>query len=127
VAVAAGAVVGVMPTGCRGSASSESRRPGIRIPGRAGQCESGYLRAAQAYMLISMPTGTSTIFGAFQAIHLSRVQGANTQGRQITFLRRGAQACDGRAPLPFRKRTVLPWRDGRSSPSRHVGIVPQVG
>ena len=27
-----------------------------------------YLRAAQAYMLISMPTGTSTIFGAFQAI-----------------------------------------------------------
>jgi hypothetical protein len=28
----------------------------------------GYLRAAHAYMLISMPTGTSTIFGAFQAI-----------------------------------------------------------
>jgi hypothetical protein len=27
-----------------------------------------YLRAAHAYMLISMPTGTSTIFGAFQAI-----------------------------------------------------------
>jgi hypothetical protein len=27
-----------------------------------------YLRAAQAYMLISMPTGTSTIFGAFQFI-----------------------------------------------------------
>ena len=27
-----------------------------------------YLRAAQAYMLISMPTGTSTIFGHFQAI-----------------------------------------------------------
>src|SRR6266702_8273349 len=31
----------------------------------------GYLRAAHAYMLISMPTGTSTIFGAFQAIWLS--------------------------------------------------------
>jgi hypothetical protein len=30
-----------------------------------------YLRAAQAYMLISMPTGTSTIFGVFQAIGLS--------------------------------------------------------
>jgi hypothetical protein len=30
-----------------------------------------YLRAAQAYMLISMPTGTSTIFGAFQAIQVS--------------------------------------------------------
>ena len=27
-----------------------------------------YLRAAQAYMLISMPQGTSTILGAFQAI-----------------------------------------------------------
>jgi hypothetical protein len=27
-----------------------------------------YLRAAQAYMLISMPTGTSTIFGVFQAM-----------------------------------------------------------
>jgi hypothetical protein len=27
-----------------------------------------YLRAAHAYMLISMPTDTSTIFGVFQAI-----------------------------------------------------------
>lgn len=31
-----------------------------------------YLREAQAYMLISMPTGTSTIFGAFQAIRVSQ-------------------------------------------------------
>ena len=30
-----------------------------------------YLRAAHIYMLISMPTDTSTIFGAFQAIWLS--------------------------------------------------------
>jgi hypothetical protein len=30
-----------------------------------------YLRAAQAYMLISMPTGTSTIFGVFQVIQIS--------------------------------------------------------
>jgi hypothetical protein len=30
--------------------------------------EAAYLRAAHAYMLISMPTGTSTIFGVFQAI-----------------------------------------------------------
>lgn len=30
-----------------------------------------YLRVAQTYMLISMPTGTSTIFGAFQAIRVS--------------------------------------------------------
>jgi hypothetical protein len=27
-----------------------------------------YFRAAQAYMLISIPTGTSTIFGVFHAI-----------------------------------------------------------
>ena len=31
----------------------------------------GYFRAAQAYMLISMPTGTSTILGVFQAILVS--------------------------------------------------------
>jgi len=30
--------------------------------------ETAYLRAAHAYILISMPTGTSTIFGVFQAI-----------------------------------------------------------
>jgi hypothetical protein len=30
-----------------------------------------YLRAAQAYMLISMPTGTSTILGVFQVIAFS--------------------------------------------------------
>jgi hypothetical protein len=36
-----------------------------------------YLRAAQAYMLISMPTGTSTILGAFQAILALLANGAN--------------------------------------------------
>jgi 4-hydroxybenzoate polyprenyltransferase len=36
----------------------ERKRPFVR----------GYLEAAQAYMLISIPTGTSTIFGIFQAI-----------------------------------------------------------
>src|SRR6202011_4146764 len=35
---------------------------------RAGHPTEAYLRAAQAYMLISMPTDTSTIFGVFQAI-----------------------------------------------------------
>jgi hypothetical protein len=34
-----------------------------------------YLRAAQAYMLISMPTGTSTIFGVFQAIPILLLSG----------------------------------------------------
>ena len=37
-------------------------------PQKCGAVARAYLRAAQAYMLISMPTGTSTIFGVFQAI-----------------------------------------------------------
>jgi hypothetical protein len=40
-------------------------------PGRS--FDAVYLRAAQAYMLISMPTGTSTIFGVFQVIRVSQV------------------------------------------------------
>jgi N-acetylmuramic acid 6-phosphate (MurNAc-6-P) etherase len=45
-------------------------RDNVLAPG-AGQVVSAiYLRAAQAYMLISMPTGTSTIFGVFQAIEV---------------------------------------------------------
>jgi hypothetical protein len=40
---------------------------------RAGRFDAVYLRAAQAYMLISMPTGTSTIFGVFQVISFSQV------------------------------------------------------
>jgi hypothetical protein len=35
---------------------------------------SAYLRVAHIYMLISMPTETSTIFGAFQAIRLSLIE-----------------------------------------------------
>ena len=35
------------------------------------KCAAAYLRVAHIYMLISMPTDTSTIFGAFQAIWLS--------------------------------------------------------
>jgi hypothetical protein len=41
--------------------------------GAGHRLDAVYLRAAQAYMLISMPTGTSTIFGVFQAIRVSRV------------------------------------------------------
>ena len=44
-----------------------------QIAARAGQIACVYLRAAQAYMLISMPTGTSTIFGVFQVIRVSQV------------------------------------------------------
>jgi hypothetical protein len=39
-----------------------------RYRSRAKPFDAFYLRAAQAYMLISMPTGTSTIFGVFQLI-----------------------------------------------------------
>jgi len=37
-------------------------------PSKTQKYDDAYLRAAQAYMLISMPTDTSAIFGAFQAI-----------------------------------------------------------
>jgi hypothetical protein len=37
-----------------------------------------YLRTALTYMLISMPHGTSTIFGAFQAIFGSLQTGRNS-------------------------------------------------
>jgi hypothetical protein len=40
------------------------------------------LRAAQAYMLISMPTGTSTIFGVFQVIAFSQLAVARTSRRR---------------------------------------------
>jgi hypothetical protein len=51
---------------------------------RAGQIVSNavYLRAAQAYMLISMPTGTSTIFGVFQVISFSQLAVARTPRRR---------------------------------------------
>jgi hypothetical protein len=41
-----------------------------------------YLRAAHAYMLISMPTGTSTIFGVFQAILALLVNRTNIAHRR---------------------------------------------
>jgi hypothetical protein len=43
-------------------------RPQVHLESKRQAMRSAYLRAAQAYMLISMPTGTSTIFGVFQAI-----------------------------------------------------------
>jgi hypothetical protein len=43
-----------------------------RLSSRANRPDAAYFRAAQAYMLISMPTGTSTIFGAFQVIRASQ-------------------------------------------------------
>lgn len=52
------------------------------LSGQAERFEVVYLRAAQAYMLISMPTGTSTIFGVFQLIWVSQVFGATSRRRE---------------------------------------------
>ena len=49
---------------CHGSKQADCLRS------RADRLDAVYLRAAQAYMLISMPTGTSTIFGVFQVIRV---------------------------------------------------------
>jgi hypothetical protein len=45
-----------------------SAMPGSTLDQNVKLIVAAYLRAAHAYMLISMPTGTSTIFGVFQAI-----------------------------------------------------------
>jgi hypothetical protein len=50
---------------CHGSTQELPIEPGRRF-------DAVYLRAAQAYILISMPTGTSTIFGVFQVIPSSQ-------------------------------------------------------
>jgi hypothetical protein len=55
-----------------------------RVPqfwSRAGRSDATYLRAAQAYMLISMPTSTSTIFGAFQVIDVLQCYAANANSK----------------------------------------------
>ena len=48
-----------------------TEKPGIADGASIQNDAAAYLRVAHMYMLISMPTGTSTIFGAFQAIWLS--------------------------------------------------------
>ena len=61
---------GFSPRGQRPWWMNCARRPPRLRPADAGagQIASVYLREAQAYMLISMPTCTSTIFGVFQVI-----------------------------------------------------------
>src|SRR6185312_6916223 len=44
-----------------------------------------YLRVALTYMLISMPHGTSTIFGAFQAILALLANGTNFTPSRINY------------------------------------------
>ena len=50
---------------------SQQESPAIADGASTRNDASAYLRVAHIYMLISMPTGTSTILGAFQAIWLS--------------------------------------------------------
>ena len=52
---------------------------------RADRFDTFYLRAAQAYMLISMPTGTSTILGVFQVIAFLPTSLARTSRRGRTY------------------------------------------
>src|ERR1035437_1789556 len=50
------------------SRAQERVTPGCPPASKRQTIAAAYLRAAHAYILISMPTGTSTIFGVFQAI-----------------------------------------------------------
>jgi hypothetical protein len=53
-------------------------------------------------MLISMPTGTSTIFGAFQAIRLSFLNRTNSAlGDKVLRIRKFASEIFGRKSLPI--------------------------
>jgi hypothetical protein len=75
-----------------------------------------YLRAAQAYMLISMPTGISTIFGHFHAI------------RDPPKLRHDRHS--SASPLNNRGKEFLPWRPifcFRGSAYRRPAIAIQPG
>jgi hypothetical protein len=103
-----------------------------------------YLRAAHAYMLISMPTGTSTIFGVFQAIlallakpdelrpHQGKLVGIEkfasgifyykTQG--ISMLHRERNSLN-RAPPLSNKRWINRFRLGRVDPDRRATSRPR--
>lgn len=59
-----------MNTGGHSSAARNVPSPEVHLR-ETMKCVTAYLREAHMYMLISMPTDTSTIFGAFQAISLS--------------------------------------------------------
>src|ERR1043166_3808862 len=75
------------PPSPTGDAAAQGGPPPSKCESFAGR----YLRAAQAYMLISMPTGTSTIFGVFQDIFGLLVRGTifalGTQGNALQKLR----------------------------------------
>jgi hypothetical protein len=61
----------VRPTIFPARTPPNSKSPAIADGALPRSSRAGYLRVAHMYMLISIPTVTSTIFGAFQAIWLS--------------------------------------------------------
>jgi len=60
------------------SGDQELVTPGSPPASKLEAVAAAYLRAAQAYILISIPTGTSTIFGVFQAISALLANGTNS-------------------------------------------------
>ena len=72
-----------------------------------GRTLRSYLRAAQAYMLISMPTGTSTTFGVFQVIWFSQVMVQTSHRHQPRTAQRRTQvsACSPKVGSYFSRRS----------------------
>jgi hypothetical protein len=87
-----------------------------------------YLRAAHAYILISMPTGTSTIFGAFQAILALSLQTGRTSALTIKLPRKEKFASEIFCYKP--PRVILLQRDSalwnclrlKDQPKRYRGV-----
>jgi hypothetical protein len=102
------------------------RTGGLRL--RQSTCAGAYLLVAHMYMLISMPTGTSTIFGAFQAIFLFSFKAGRTSPFRISKTQRklGHNDLDGAATrlrLVFRPPPALRSQPkSRTDPPPHGAI-----
>jgi len=85
---------------------------------RLSMIGAAYFRAAQAYMLISMPTGTSTIFGVFQAIRAllsESIQDGGPypdSGKKLTRGRRFVMRKAARRPAQIRDRGAVQQTPG---------------
>ncbi len=80
----------------------KARRGRAAAPGEAD--DAGYLQVAQAYILISMPTGSSTIFGVFQVISCLRPRAGPMAGFQIVYDDFARKPSKSGAPTPRRGR-----------------------
>jgi hypothetical protein len=106
--------------------SAAARSSSARCQSRADRFDAVYLRDAQAYMLISMPTGTSTIFGVFHVIWVSQVVLARRRTKLNLEPPRTQRKCGTSKPSTYAPRyfspgqshfssgqsSVLPMRDG---------------